>query len=391
MIVKVAEGSPPHLFDPACLLAARFRQGKSFALVEFGGLTAAEQEKLAKIAAEPGFYGVLRPFEPGPLKAVNRDLALLLLTFGEAGHVPRFALASQSAEALCLELAALIADRVLEIEVGGNFISGALALEELGWSPRLAGEGTLAAKAERALRFAESLETDSDQDLADFLYGFGNLPLTFSWRRRFPGFHEVLEFLESPQIGGWQRRSPTMDFPWIGWQRSERTEKGRGPNFKLYISPRVDDLPLVFAELRRALPTSRAFYLKVGAKARSLLRTDKMVAYFDSFEDLADCADSLLRRLAGIPADGVPFSAQIDAAGLLSWGLDPWHPRSSVHRSSKSWRGDLVGRLARAMLEGRRQQLSHPAQWAKRRLVLEGVDVAGWRPGMIGGPGLREA
>ena len=122
--------------------------------------------------------------------------------------------------------------------------------------------------------------------------------------------------------------------------------------------------------------------------AADLLRADKCVLYFDRYPDLARTAEDLCRSFGQRsdgppPAHGVPFTAEVDSAGLVSWGLDPpadsrwldWQP-------SESWRSWLVRRLALALEEATRQgeSPSDATRFALARLTLEGVDTARWLP-----------
>ena len=83
----------------------------------------------------------------------------------------------------------------------------------------------------------------------------------------------------------------------------------------LAVDQQVPDLAAVVAAVG-------APGFKVGAGAGGLLRPDKIVAYFETFERLAAAADALTERLAGVAAHGVPFTSEIAAGGQLSWGVE---------------------------------------------------------------------
>jgi hypothetical protein len=110
-----------------------------------------------------------------------------------------------------------------------------------------------------------------------------------------------------------------------------------------------------------------------------LLRPDKLVAYYPSFERLAAAADAVAGRLAGTPAQGVPFTAEIAGGGLLSWGVDP--PPEGSWSGGESWRLWLTHRLATALLAGKQATGVEPWRFALERLRLEGVDTDSWTPG----------
>jgi hypothetical protein len=79
----------------------------------------------------------------------------------------------------------------------------------------------------------------------------------------------------------------------------------------------------------------------------------------------------------------VPFSAEITADGLLSWGMDPpGTQRVLAWQEPESWRLWVVRRLAAAMIAAQSDPGSTmtPAEFALERLRHEGVDVEGWTP-----------
>jgi hypothetical protein len=91
----------------------------------------------------------------------------------------------------------------------------------------------------------------------------------------------------------------------------------------------------------------------------------------------------LAEALTGFPAHGVPFTAAIDASGLVSWGVDP--PRSEAivaWQERESWRLWVTNRLAAALVSARnaRSDGVEPWQFAIERLRLAGVDPDSWTP-----------
>lgn len=356
------------------LLASTLRSSQDHELILLDRLPEQERLGLTNLAAAGEVYGVLRPVSSGTLKAVEHDLALLLLTLREPSPLPSFYRQRRTLAELERQVALLVADRILDVEVDGSFLTGAQALAALGLGAA-PGSTTIGEKSRLAMRYAAVFDV-AVREMASQLYRFGSLPSTLRWCRRLPGPEAVLLFLGNSEHPAYERNFPQDDFPWISWRRRDGRHQIRGPAFKLYISPKIEYLPQTFAGLLESLQAGRASSLKVGADADNLLRTDKLIAYFATFEDLAECADSLRRRFEGIPVDGVPFSAQIDDHGLLSWGLDPPAGRGS----GGSWRRRIVLRIARAILEGRRQNVAEPAEWATIHLGLQGVDAQEWRP-----------
>ncbi len=367
---------PVNDFEP--LLGATFRANPAYELVVFDRLSAAERELLADLRRDPGFYGVLKPrgaAEAGALdegrgdgrglgvKAVDRETALLVLTLGtpgEAAPLPAY-VRGLFGEDSGRAVAQLVADGVLEVAAGGGFVSGAAALHLL--APASSGReergGAIAALSVEALRYAQALPIDEPLRLSGRLYGYNRRPLTPRWQRLLAGPSAVPRFLGygggGPSAAGFARRwLPQPPSPaWISWRA--RSGRGRlpasGPMYKLYVSPRTEWLGEGgFLAVAAALAEAGAPQWKVGADAAGLLRADKIVAYFADFEALAAAADRLHERLAGVAAQGVPFTAEIGGAGLLSWGVDPPRGEALPWGQQESWRLWLTHRLARALI-----------------------------------------
>ncbi|MGH7248249.1 MAG: hypothetical protein ACREH9_09110, partial [Pseudomonadota bacterium] len=122
-----------------------------------------------------------------------------------------------------------------------------------------------------------------------------------------------------------------------------------------------------------------------------LLRPDKLVVYFWSFDSLQETARQILTRLGSCPAHGVPFTAGITDDGLLSWGFDPPPDKGALAwRERESWRLWITNRLATALLSARKTAAGgiEPWQFALDRLRLENIDTATWAPNdSFGRPG----
>lgn len=389
--MKAGGPSDPRGLSGSGLLGRTFRSGRRHELVVFDRLAPAEQEGLRRLAADGSFYGILRPLPgiAGSPRAVDRTLALLLFTLERPGPLPTFLRDDLGPdEELRRRVAALVLDGVLEVETEEGFVTGIAAQPWLGGSEtgEEAVEGTLARLSQAALRHAAALDLDDPEKLARRLYAYHRLPLTPRRARQFPGRDRVCRELgldERCHARSWRRSPGAETDRWIFWHRRGRAKADPDrPTFKLYVSPALDALGEVTRALFPAVSAGRAFQVKLGADAAGLLRPDKLVIYFAELDQLAATADRLLTDLGGVPAHGVPFSAEIGGEGLLSWGLDP--PASALlvsWRPRPSWRAWVTDRLATTLADGRRQGAGGQAwRFALDRLRLEGVDTATWHP-----------
>lgn len=372
------------------LLLRELRANPAYELVLFDRLAAAERQALSDVAREAGFYGVLRSRGLGGLatRAVDRDTALLFLTLAQPGRFPSYAMAALG-ESAARTVARLVADGVLEVESGGSFVSGPAALELLRAGGSTEAGGRLADLSHAALRAAQALPVEDVERLSWSLYAFNRRPLTPRWQRLLPD-EAAVECHLALAAGGANRArlgrswSRVAAVGWLSWKARGRMapEPSRpAATYKLYVSPLPEALADSFGAILDALATARAHQFKVGVNAQGLLRPDKLVAYFNGFEPLAEAAAEIRRRLDGLPVQGVPFTSAIGSDGLLSWGMDP--PRTDWEAGDDSWRLWLARRLAQAILMAKSSPAEgvEPWRFALERLRLEGVDTATWTPG----------
>jgi hypothetical protein len=436
-------GRPPATPAPLPVPATRdlldlpLRANPAFRLVLFDRLPAGQRRQLADLARDPEHYGVLRPRRGTGLglKAVDRETALLFLTLARPAPLPGYVRSRLGDAGAALTLARLVADGVLEIErAPAGFVSGAAAMS-LFAAPAAAG-GRLAELSREALRhgqeLARTLREPEPLHLSLRLYGYNRLPVTPRWRRTLPDAAAVRRHLGIAAGGRWQpllerhwREAPVAgDEPWLRWQRWRPAVRAApstaaasaaaamtrdGPTYKLYVSPAPSALAEAFGAVLDGLAAVGAPGFKVGAGAGGLLRPDKIVVYFETFERLAAAAAALTERLAGVAPHGVPFTSEIAAGGLLSWGVDP-PPAAEFGAlggdSRRSWRLWLTDRLARALIAAVAAGGSHagrvdaagtgvgspvagaaagetmePWRFALERLRLEGIDTDSWTPG----------
>lgn len=382
------------------LLGRAFRANPLYELVLWDRLAPEERRALARLPDDPDFYGVLRPRAgaagslTGPsmagltLKAVDRETALLFLTLREPGALPAY-VRTVLAEAAGRTVARLVADGILETERDGAFVSGPAALA--GGMDRGVGEGRLARLSVAALQYAQALAIDDPLRLSFRLYGYNRRPLTPRWQRTLASAGAVQAHLGIAPGGvhrplldrAWRASSPSE--AWLSWRsRSSRagdsTAAEQGATWKLYVSPAPEALATSFGAVLEALAAGKAAQFKIGAGAAGLLRPDKIVAYFPDFERLAAAAEAVSSRLAGVPAQGVPFTSEIGGDGLLSWGVDPPAAERGAMGGRESWRLWLTHRLARALLMARAAATPEPWRFALERVRLEGVDTESWTP-----------
>jgi len=362
------------------LRQVRLRSNPRFRLVPYDRLSPAEQGAFRLLNHDREFYGILfPPPESGlPPKAVSRDAALLFLALRQPASLPNLLTDLLGLEAE-RRLRQLVADRVLEVESAGQFVSGPALIELPGGEQDGRVASRVARLSSEAIEYARALESLDLAATADCLYRFNAAPATPSLHGRFASVDRLHAFVQAPpDVQGrlqsdW--RCESVADRWLVW-----SSRAAATPYKLYVSPLLEDLPKVFAVAVRAFAQVGCPTFKLGQGAFGLLRPDKLVAHFSSLDRLQRAAELIAQGAAEATAQGVPFSAPIDPAGLLSWGMDP--PRfeqAPQAGSALSWRHWLCERIATYMVAAR-QSGGDVQAIVRQRVALDGVDPVDWTP-----------
>ncbi len=316
-----------------------FSTNPTYELVLFDRLPAEQREMLKDLRKDSDFYGILRPRENSGLgvKSVSRDTALLYLTLQQPGPIPEYVRESLG-DRCNQEITRLVLDGVLAVESDGKFLSGseaaALMYADAGELPAaITAEGFLERLSLEALHYGQCLGITDRIALSGRLYGYNRTPLSPFWKRTLADTEAVTEYLGIRQGASRELlerewfgvNNPAQNDGWLAWQSRRwdaRVSLGDHNMIgcKLYISPRTDHLPEAFPVILTAMSRTRVRHFKVGKDAPGLLRPDKMVAYFSSYEDLIETVEQLKKELAGCPAHGVPFTAELGRRRLALMG-----------------------------------------------------------------------
>jgi hypothetical protein len=377
----------------------RLRANPAYELVLYDRLSPAEKEALAPLGEDAECYGILRPRQNSHLtmKSISQDTALLLYSLQTAGPLPGYVQRALGEDCEAA-IGKMLLDAVLEVEANGEMLSGPDAYHLIFGEPATpapAGPNrarTIAAVSRRALEYAATLHLTQPAEVSGRLYAYNTIPLSPRWQNLLPSqaaveVHLGLNNGASFAIDRQWARLPEAP-AWISWQARNSSTKYTWPNenaatWKLYVSPAPLHLREAVKAAADAAAKAGAFHWKVGKDLRGLLRPDKIVVYFSEFDQLQQAATRLAIELADVPAQGVPFTAQLDDTGLLSWGIDPPVEQHAVPwLQRESWRLRVCNRLALALLQAEfaKQQKQSAAEFALTRLRLEGVDTDTWTP-----------
>lgn len=374
--------------------AARLRANPVYQFIPFTQLPEQERQVLAALQGDEECYGILQPTGAFPLtlKSVDRNTALLFTRLQAPQPLPAN-VKVQHGEAVDEAITQLVLDRILEVETGDTFVSGPDAYQMLHRpvsSP--ASDGKIARLSVAALQYAQALEINDVAQLSLRLYFYNRLPASLQWRRKFSSPEAVITYLGVQSGGAVAQvlaRHQYISLPaqsssgWLAWRRHTYIHTANSLTYKLYISPACEYIRPTFQAAATIFAQLGVSSFKVGRDVYGLLRPDKLVAYFDSFDELQHAAAQLGAALASTPAQGVPFTAALDEAGLLSWGIDPpKHEQSLGWAAHESWRLWLTNRLAAALLLAKAGPSSQvePWQFAIERLRFEGIEPYTWTP-----------
>jgi hypothetical protein len=360
----------------------RLRSNPRLSLIPYDRLQAPAVKVFESLSEDPEFFGILAPPEDSvlPVKSVSRDAALLFLALREPACLPHLLNGLFGADA-GERLRSLILDGVFEIELSGQFLSGAAALAQLGHREGSARTSHLTRLSTDAIAYAAALELLTVQQVAARLYLFNSAPGTPAVRRRFGNddrpFALPNDGSEAAHLLRSLWRSETTADGWLVWSSSASACR---PAYKLYISPTLEQLPRIFELAIEAFAKSRCTLFKLGEGASGLLRPDKLVAYFSTLDYLQQAADQIRTAATGAVAQGVPFTAPIDAEGLLSWGMDPPHFQQVLAwQRHQSWRQWLTERVAVYVLAAKEAGVDVDS-FVRNRIDLDGVDPSTWNP-----------
>jgi hypothetical protein len=376
------------------VLGYTYRLNPGYEVVPAERLSAGHGVALADADSGRDFYGVLLPRRGSGLepRSISADTALLALTLQTPGPLPAYSVRI-SGPGIVQVAHRLVFDGVLQILHGGDFVSGPAA------APLFAVHGTGAKAGDlavAALKYAQELTWLNERELSFRIYCYGRQPVTPALYREVGPASALKRRLGLDSDGPVQRITGDRWRPLSGnpeghtaWWQWSRTMPGASTlaadrmTYKLYVSPSVSEVAGVLESVAALLATCRGpTGFKVGAGVEGICRPDKIVVYFPQFEDLQRFGWALEEKIRGCPAHGVPFSADVSADGLLTWGIDPPAAWSRTKSRRTSWRMWLAGLLAEYLLLGTGPEPADPLLWqfALNRLRLSGIDTDTWIP-----------
>lgn len=369
--------------DPG-LLASRFRLNPALDLKRFEELPPAQRQALTDLEQHGELEAVLVPRDASSnltVKAVDHRMATLFAGLRQ----PAVLDPDDDPGELARSISALLLDGVLQIEADDGFVSGPSAHTLI--FGRISDGRTEDRPTDlsiEALRYGQTLPLGDARSLSHRLYAYNRVPLHPRWQERFGDPERARTALG---LGPRDRLTALLatDYEltepggWRSWSRVAYDPEGL--HHKLYVSPHPESLPAAFRITVETLVELGVRAFKVGDGLFDLLRADKLVAYFESRDEVLEAAGALTSRLSGLRPQGVPFTAALTPDSMLSWGVDPPIDGALVAwRGVESWRLWITNQLAVSLLLARGQETGGVPPWrfALDHLRLQGIDTETW-------------
>ncbi len=379
------------------LYQVRFRANPEYELFKYDHLTTEQQQMFNDLQKDEDFYGILCPRQHNGLgiKSVCRNTALLFLSLKEPSQLPRYIRNAHNGD-IEEAITQLVLDRIIQIEHNGNFLCGAEtnSLLRLSESDTMTGEGVISQLSLAAIKYAESLSINDITRLSARMYFYNRHPVNPQLQHRYPNYESISAYLQLDK--DYQIRN-TLNTNWEQvivnqgndvWlmfknQLSGKSFKHAEAIYKLYISPQFETIHDIFPILFNIFTDTQISRFKIGGCLASLLRPDKIVCYFQSFEELISISEMIKKTLNGISAQGTPFTANISQDGLLSWGIDPPNNQQILGwQERETWRLWITNKLASALIcaKNSKDMIVEPWQFSLQRLKLDGIETKTWSP-----------
>src|SRR5689334_10515803 len=260
------------------LLERKFRAGGLYRLIEWSRLESHLKEALTGLQDESEVFGVFEPVTRSanlPSKVAYREIALLYFHLQHNSNLPHYLIFSGD-QKINETIAGLLLDGIIEIEWQGKFVSGPGSLPAI-YDSSGSDEPVptyLSQLSLRAIHYAWMLNAANERSLASRLYTFNTVPWDANMKKTFHDKHSVRDFLFSSvddnTMNGLNNKwnaTNTEKKEWLSWNRkvTRNLKDVQSPRiYKLYISPLINDLPLVLSRFVSVVNGSDAISFKIG-------------------------------------------------------------------------------------------------------------------------------
>ena len=381
------------ILDISEITKIKFRANVNYDLVMFENLPKKKQMELASLKHDPNFYAVLCPKKNGlTMKAIDYDTARLFLKMRKGGRLPDYIYKIDDF-VQNKTIIHLVLDNLLEIESPKGYVSGIEAYSIFYNDENRSfrnNKNIVTNLSVNALKYGQNLNLYNPIELSKRLYFYNRIPVSSIWKKELSTKEKVASYLGINVNGSsrtllneyWKMTEIPSNQGWFFfYANNQRKTQNSLTTYKLYINPHPKYIGKVFFDIIRIFTKNNISIFKVGNNIHGILRPDKMVAYFSSFNDLEFVSRQLNDVLGELPTHAVPFTALLDKQGLLSWGMDPPHNSKLLSWEGPSWRRWLTNRLASSLIQASNTSCNvEPWEFALQRIKLDGVHPLSWIP-----------
>lgn len=279
------------------------------------------------------------------------------------------------------EVAKLVLDGILELQPGGERLSGPASVPMIVADPN--NRLRISEPSRSAIEHASSLRLPAGE-LAARLYRYGTKPVSPRWLRRFPDPDSIATHLRFVALthqpafreNGWTVWNTEAQGEWFACARTEiwsRSNAGRRLH-KLYIAVTPSAVADALDAAMTGILCSEAVAFKIAATPRGLLRPDKAVVYCATRDALQRTTAAVSPAVSNAASQPVAFAERSDADPVLWWSSDPAPQGAEVPQASGRY--DVCARVAFSIHCASRASPSDvsPVDFAALRLVLDGWD-----------------
>ena len=275
----------------------------------------------------------------------------------------------------------MVYDNIIQVQNKGIFEGGptcSFVKEVLHSFPTFSAPNHLISKLSwDSIHYANYFSHLSQNEIVQKLYSYNAFPRT----RFYDHFNDWFGTEDNIRLCNQIRKSYTSNSSnppvyWFSWYHNVHGISN-DLSYKLYISPKPNDVRHVFSIVANICCTMLVPAFKIGANLHGIIRPDKLVLYFSNYDALERVALRLREVLQGIEVQGVPYTNPFDTNGLLSWAIEPVQT-SFEPATTLSWRMHVASCIGRYLKLAYVQNLDFNILNILARIRLQGIDSNDW-------------
>jgi hypothetical protein len=237
----------------------------------------------------------------------------------------------------------------------------------------------------RAIRYAQLIGESNAGILAQRLYSY-NAEVPAEWMVKAYESKSAVEIWNLKRVlmtiaeGG--QYSLSSNGNWVYAKRNtfdSQTNTRARFHYKLYVSPVYNNFRQALIVIAKLVTLINPFCFKFGNDLQGCLRPEKIVLYFEDWDQLKAAAALLEKEMVNLTPLGVPLSCPLDNRGLLSFGVDPISNQKYRSLNPVSWRVWLANKMADDITKfGSHGNCEQLLKFLRNKFRQRGLDMNCW-------------